>query len=1033
MPKKKVIVEGQIILDDKGTLKKSAKGAHSVDRRLKGAARTSSSATKNFSKMSQGISGGLVPAYATLAANIFAIGAAFRFLSEAANYRILVEGQKEFATVTGQSLELLTDRLQTATGQQLAFKEAAQATAIAMAAGVTTDQLVRIGNVAKNASIALGRDLTDSLNRLIRGVTKAEPELLDELGIILRLEIASQKYADRMGLVAKDLTIFQKSQAVVNEVLEQGEEKFGEFSTGLNEIAKLAKSFDDLMNKVRITVTKFAEFVGKGLSRNVIALAGAFAMLGSGVAKAIFPVPQAHPQQTFDRAQADVGKWYTGKDADKFKTGQFGSKEISRLEKTINTKAAKEGRSTVLDYERFKRNEARKTLEILKLQSLEREQHEGNSFQRMKARWKFTLASMKAEYGGFVGTIKFLGLGLTKLMSAAGYIGLVIAGFSMIKEWVSRMGDPAVQQFAESQKEVAEALEKQANAVKELNANLVNTSTLMAKIVQLSKFMGNFSFQGASGAFGGGAAATLGSGSKRSGWNKFVTAFGQAGALQGRNTQMAREMGENLELPALSETQVSIVMSTIDALETQKTLVRENTEEYDDLTKRLAIFEGVMAEVAKMGGTITPAQFKKMSDALFDLGNKGTVAQQRLAGLSSTTTILTGAVQGFTKALGNLRGTNTDLGKLSTEIGTVGKTLTDLGNAKLDAFVDLGGTFDKAFDTATAGVVETFIGKAKYDEIMAKKSEKIGSIIPPRGSGTAMVSKYTDQEILGMFGEATSEKAKEIFDMEMRHIKAKNDIETEYMTKKRKLPKIVQQQLDKEMKVDIIDAQLTKNTETRAMLESLGLEQNAAKIAALDAQNAKLKIQMKLAKEASSFAGQAYQTFVDTLGSSLSTALNDFATGAKNMKDAFLDMTQSILKAMVQILAQQAAIRALGFMGFPTGREGGIFQSPGYKSFAGGGVATGSQSGYLAKLHGTEAVVPLGNDKAIPVEFKGGGGSVSNVTVNVAAGGQQQTTTAKAGERERKLGQMIAAAVQGEILDQQRPGGILSPYGDGGG
>ena len=31
-----------------------------------------------------------------------------------------------------------------------------------------------------------------------------------------------------------------------------------------------------------------------------------------------------------------------------------------------------------------------------------------------------------------------------------------------------------------------------------------------------------------------------------------------------------------------------------------------------------------------------------------------------------------------------------------------------------------------------------------------------------------------------------------------------------------------------------------------------------------------------------------------------------------------------------------------------------------------------------------------------------------------------------------KLGQMIAAAVQGEILDQQRPGGILSPYGDGG-
>ena len=50
----------------------------------------------------------------------------------------------------------------------------------------------------------------------------------------------------------------------------------------------------------------------------------------------------------------------------------------------------------------------------------------------------------------------------------------------------------------------------------------------------------------------------------------------------------------------------------------------------------------------------------------------------------------------------------------------------------------------------------------------------------------------------------------------------------------------------------------------------------------------------------------------------------------------------------------------------------------------------------------------------------------------VSTTGGQQTTSAGAGERERKLGQMIAAAVQGELLDQQRPGGILSPYGDGG-
>ena len=200
-------------------LDQAGKSASSVDRQLKGAARTSSNATKNFSKMSQGITGGLVPAYATLAANIFAIGAAFRFLQDAANYRILIEGQMEYATITGDSLKTLTRQLRDATGGQLAFAEAAQSAAIGRAAGLSGQQLNELGKIAKNASIALGRDLTDSFNRLVRGVTKAEPELLDELGIILRLETATSKYAREIGKTANQLNIFEKKQAVANEVL----------------------------------------------------------------------------------------------------------------------------------------------------------------------------------------------------------------------------------------------------------------------------------------------------------------------------------------------------------------------------------------------------------------------------------------------------------------------------------------------------------------------------------------------------------------------------------------------------------------------------------------------------------------------------------------------------------------------------------------------------------------------------------------------------------------------------------------------
>ena len=68
---KKSKVKVEVDVDDKGTTKKvglgakqagegldkTATSAHSADRRLKGTAQASSNTTKNFSKMSQGITG----------------------------------------------------------------------------------------------------------------------------------------------------------------------------------------------------------------------------------------------------------------------------------------------------------------------------------------------------------------------------------------------------------------------------------------------------------------------------------------------------------------------------------------------------------------------------------------------------------------------------------------------------------------------------------------------------------------------------------------------------------------------------------------------------------------------------------------------------------------------------------------------------------------------------------------------------------------------------------------------------------------
>ena len=291
MAKRKVMVD--VVVDDKGTTKKmavdqrqlkkamdgTAVSSKNARKQIRGAAQTASASGKQFAALSAG-TGGLVGAYATLAAQIFAVTAAFNFLKQAGSLKLLQEGQLAYTSAVGTSMKALTQDIQAATGAQLTFQEAAQAAAIGTAAGLDPTQITALGKAAKDTSTVLGRDLTDSFNRLVRGVTKAEPELLDELGIILRLEDAQQKYKSSLKITG-ELNAFQRSQAVTADVLAQVEEKYSKVLavTGAseNEFAKLGKAFDGIINSIREFSVTFLTPVAQLLQEYPPLIAAAFA------------------------------------------------------------------------------------------------------------------------------------------------------------------------------------------------------------------------------------------------------------------------------------------------------------------------------------------------------------------------------------------------------------------------------------------------------------------------------------------------------------------------------------------------------------------------------------------------------------------------------------------------------------------------------------------------------------------------------------------------------------------------------------
>ena len=229
----------------------------------KGAAGISSNSTKNFSKMQQSIDGGgggggLVRAYALLAANVFALTAAFGVLSRSAQIDTLTESMERLSATGGSSISAISRDLVTASGGAIAFADSMKQVALATSAGLGQEQITQLTSVAKGASIALGRNLGDSIDRIFRGAIKLEPELLDEIGLFVRVDEESSKYARTLGKSVTSLTQYEKRQAFLNGVIEQGTKKFQDFADEVDPdpYSKLAASLGDIAQNVTSFVNK---------------------------------------------------------------------------------------------------------------------------------------------------------------------------------------------------------------------------------------------------------------------------------------------------------------------------------------------------------------------------------------------------------------------------------------------------------------------------------------------------------------------------------------------------------------------------------------------------------------------------------------------------------------------------------------------------------------------------------------------------------------------------------------------------------
>jgi phage-related protein len=222
------------------------------------------------------------------AARVGEMDASLRALAKA-NGLSEAEMQKAVSAIRKQGIEA-------GTAQQLV----AQFARNQLDLGKSTD----LARVAQDAAVISGRNSTEVLGDLVHGITTQNSQVLRNAGLNVQAGQAVDKYAKSLGKSTKELTDAERSQAVLNAVLESGKTVAGAYAEAMTEPGKVLRSFPRLIDDIKLSVgqglvqafgpviVQFYDFA-KSLSAAVApggALAPIFDAIGVAVGKLVGPL-----------------------------------------------------------------------------------------------------------------------------------------------------------------------------------------------------------------------------------------------------------------------------------------------------------------------------------------------------------------------------------------------------------------------------------------------------------------------------------------------------------------------------------------------------------------------------------------------------------------------------------------------------------------------------------------------------------------------------------------------------------------------
>lgn len=119
------------------------------------------------------------------------------------------------------------------------------------------DSVSLLLKIARVQARATGGDMEYFFDSLVRGIKRAEPRLIDNTNLLIKVGQATRSFSEQMDVTTQNMTVEQKSQAILNEVLRVGTQSLLIYGDANEEIQTKMADLNYELEKGKITQEEY--------------------------------------------------------------------------------------------------------------------------------------------------------------------------------------------------------------------------------------------------------------------------------------------------------------------------------------------------------------------------------------------------------------------------------------------------------------------------------------------------------------------------------------------------------------------------------------------------------------------------------------------------------------------------------------------------------------------------------------------------------------------------------------------------------